>query len=143
MPSLCDVNFLLPLCHEVHEHHSIAKGRLASVSAAGEFVVCRTSQLGLLRLLSTPAAMKESVCTTAAAWRVHDTLMADPRFEFRDGPAGLQARLREFTRGFPFSPKLWQDAYLAAFAVTAGLGLVTFDQGFGKFPGLQAEILSA
>ena len=29
------------------------------MSAAGEFVVCRTSQLGLLRLLSTPAAMKE------------------------------------------------------------------------------------
>lgn len=56
-------------------------------------------------------------------------------------PAGLQAKLREFTKGFPFSPKLWQDASLAAFAVSAGLGFVTFDQGFDKFAGLRPEIL--
>ena len=68
--------------------------------------------------------------------------MADDRFTYRDEPAGLQAKLREFTRGFPFSPRLWQDAYLAAFAATAGLGLITFDQGYGKFAGLRAEILS-
>jgi uncharacterized protein len=141
MASLCDVSFLLPLCHEVHEHHPIAKARLAPVAAAGEFVVCRGSQLGLLRLLSNPAAMKGSVCTTDEAWQVHDTLMADPRIVYREEPIGLQVQLREFTRGYPFSPKLWQDAYLAAFAVTADLELITFDRGFGKFSGLRAEIL--
>lgn len=141
MASLCDVNFLVPLCHEMHEHHPIAKARLATTTEVGEFVVCRTGQLGLLRLLSNPAAMKESVCTTDEAWRVYDTLMADDRFGYRDEPAALQAKLREFTRGFPFSPKLWQDAYLAAFATTAGLALITFDQGFRKFTGLKAEIL--
>jgi uncharacterized protein len=120
MASLCDVNFLLPLCHEMHEHHPVAKTRLAATIVAGEFVVCRTGQLGLLRLLSNPAAMKASVCTTDEAWQVHDTLMADDRFIFRDEPAGLHAKLREFTLGFPFSPKLWQDAYLAAFAASAG-----------------------
>ena len=114
---------------------------MAATMVAGEFVVCRTGQLGLLRLLSNPTAMKDSVCTPNEAWRIHDTLMADDRFVFRDEPAGLQAKLREFTRGFPLSPKLWQDAYRAAFAVSAGLGLVTFDQGFGKFAGLRAEIL--
>ncbi|MHB8519217.1 MAG: TA system VapC family ribonuclease toxin [Limisphaerales bacterium] len=141
MASLCDVNFLLPLCNEQHEHHPIAKTRLAATPAAGQFVVCRTSQLGMLRLLSNPAAMKENVCTTDDAWLVYDKLMADDRFIYRDEPAGLQAKLREFTRGFPVSPKLWQDAYLAAFAVSAGLGLVTFDQGFDKFAGLRPEIL--
>ena len=42
-----------------------------------------------------------------------------------------------------YSPKLWQDAYLAAFAVAAGLSLVTFDQGFRKFRRLQSIILGA
>ena len=141
MASLCDVNFLLPLCHEKHEHFQVATARLAATSAVGQFVVCRASQLGLLRLLSNPAAMKDSVCSTDEAWKVYDTLMADDRFTYRDEPAGLQAKLREFTTGFPFSPKLWQDAYLAAFAANAGLGMVTFDQGFNKFSGLRPEIL--
>ena len=141
MASLCDVNFLLPLCNEQHEHHTVAKTRLTATSGAGQLVVCRTSQLGLLRLLSNPAAMKENVCTTDETWQVLDTLMADDRFLYRDEPAGLEAKLREFTRGFSFSPKLWQDAYLAAFAVNAGLGFVTFDRGFYKFAGLRPEIL--
>ena len=67
MASLCDVNFLLPLCHELHEHCPVARARLATLSAAGKFVVCRTGQLGLLRLLSNPVAMKESVCKTDEA----------------------------------------------------------------------------
>ena len=117
MPSLCDVNFLLALCHERHEHYPVAMAKLAATSAAGQMVVCRASQLGLLRLLSNSAVMRESVCTTDEAWQVHDTLMADDRFSYRDEPAGLQAKMREFTKGFPFSPKLWQDAYLAAFAI--------------------------
>ena len=83
MASLCDVNFLLPLCHGVH-HHLIAKARLTATTTARELVVCRSSQLGLLRVLSNPAAMKESVCTSDEAWRVHDILMADDRFVYRE-----------------------------------------------------------
>ena len=98
------------------------------------------SQLGLLRLLTNPAIMRGEVCTTDEAWAVHDRLMTDARFSYHEESAGLQGRLREFTRGFPFSPKLWQDAYLAAFAVS---GFVTFDQGFDKFAGPRAEILGA
>ena len=33
------------------------------------------------------------------------------------------------------------DAYLAAFALSAGLRLVTFDQGFALFPGLDLLLL--
>ncbi|MBM3837136.1 MAG: VapC toxin family PIN domain ribonuclease [Verrucomicrobia bacterium] len=141
MPSLCDVNFLLSLCHGQHQHHSIAKTRLSEITPPGQLVVCRASQLGLLRLLSNPAVMKESVCTTDSVWQVYDTMMSDDRFIYRDEPAGLQAKLREFTKGFPFSPKLWQDAYLAAFAVCSGQSFLTFDHGFDKFPGLRPEIL--
>ena len=34
------------------------------------------------------------------------------------------------------SPKLWMDAYLAAYAVHAHLTLVTLDSAFAQFPGL-------
>ncbi len=142
MASLCDVNFLLALCYERHEHHPIAKANLNAATSAGERVVCRVTQLGLLRLLSNPAVMTESVCMTDEAWQVYDTMMADHRFSYRDEPGGLQAKLRAFTKDFPFSPKLWQDAYLAAFAVSASLDFLTFDQGFKKFAGLRAEILA-
>ncbi len=143
MPSLCDVSFLLPLCHGQHEHHAAAKQYLDTVAARGELVVCRLSQLGLLRLLSNPSVMGSGACTTDQAWRVYDTMMADDRFAFQREPSGLEAKLRELTGGFPFSPKLWQDACLTAFAITGGLRLVTFDGGFRKFKGLECVTLAA
>jgi hypothetical protein len=35
------------------------------------------------------------------------------------------------------------DAYLAAFAKTDGLQMVTLDQGFSKFEGISITVLSA
>jgi toxin-antitoxin system PIN domain toxin len=142
MPSLCDVSFLLPLCHGQHEHHLPAKKHLETVSANGELVVCRNGQWGLLRLLSNPAVMQSGVCTTDQAWKVYDTMMSDDRFAFRREPPGMETQLRELTHGFTVSPKLWQDAYLAAFAVAAGLRVVTFDSGFRRFKGLDPLVLT-
>ena len=121
MPALCDVNFLVAMCHRSHQHHAAAKAWLDGGGADQGIVLCRVSQLGMLRLLTNPAIMQGEVCTTDEAWETHDTLMRDSRFSFREEPFGLQAKLREFTRGFSFSPKLWQDAYLAAFAVNSGI----------------------
>ncbi len=39
-------------------------------------------------------------------------------------------------------PKLWMDAYLAAFAAAAGVRLVTTDAAFGQFAGLQHIVLA-
>ena len=38
------------------------------------------------------------------------------------------------------SPKLWMDAYLAAFAIESGQQLVTTDTGFRQFKGLDATV---
>jgi predicted nucleic acid-binding protein len=40
-----------------------------------------------------------------------------------------------------FSTNVWTDAYLAAFAITADIELVTFDQAFTQFKGLRSVIL--
>jgi predicted nucleic acid-binding protein len=43
--------------------------------------------------------------------------------------------------GHRCSPKLWTDAYLAAFASVAGLTLVTFDRALGALVRNQALVL--
>ena len=47
---------------------------------------------------------------------------------------------RKTSEGETHSPKVWSDAYLAAFAEAAGIGMVSFDKGFRKFDGLVLTI---
>jgi toxin-antitoxin system PIN domain toxin len=140
MPSLCDVNFLLAICHRRHTIHAIAARWLDSVDD-DELIVCRFSQLALLRLLNNPVTMQGQPLNADQAWRDYDTVMSDERFAYRSEPEDLETVLRRLMRGQHYAPKLWPDAYLAAFAIAAGLQFVTFDQGFRKFAGLQLELL--
>jgi toxin-antitoxin system PIN domain toxin len=140
MPTLCDVNFLLALCYERHVHHPEAQNWLDQQNEL-ELVLCRNTQLGLLRLLSNPSVMGSAACTLKQAWDVFDTVLSDMRFEFYSEPEGLEEFLRLYTALGRFSPKLWQDAYLAAFARAARLQLVSFDQGFRQFDGLRLILL--
>jgi predicted nucleic acid-binding protein len=39
------------------------------------------------------------------------------------------------------SGSTWTDAYLAAFAMDAGLRLITLDRGMDRWPGLALELL--
>ena len=86
--------------------------------------------------------MGEDVCSLAQAWTIYDEIITDERFDFAIEPEGLEHFLREFTSGETISPKLWQDAYLAAFARSTRAHLVTFDQGFKQFKGLKLTLLA-
>ncbi len=46
------------------------------------------------------------------------------------------------TQSRGFSPNVWSDAYLAAFAVVGGYEVVTFDRGFTQFANLKVTILT-
>ena len=140
MPALCDVNFLLALCYEGHVHHPQALTWFDQQDEL-DVILCRNTQLGMLRLLCNSAVMGPDVCTLGGAWEVYDLLSCDPRFEFSSEPDGLEPFLRQYTASGQTSPKLWQDAYLAAFARAGKLRLVTFDRGFGKFERLQLTLL--
>jgi predicted nucleic acid-binding protein len=48
-----------------------------------------------------------------------------------------------FASGRAFAPRLWTDAYLAAYAQASGLVLVTFDQGFHQFDSLACHVLES
>jgi len=86
--------------------------------------------------------MADDVCTSDAAWRIYDELLADERLCYHAEPPTLGTALRQFTSGHSFAPKLWQDAYLAAFSCAAGLRMVSFDGGLGQYPGVKSLILT-
>lgn len=136
MATLCDVNLLLAGCYDRHLHHPVA---LAWLDKQDELslVICRQTQLGLLRLLTNSAVMGADVCTLMQAWEVYETILSDERFDFYAEPLGLEPFLRKYTQIGRVSPKFWQDAYLAAFARAGKLHLATFDEGFRHFEALR------
>jgi predicted nucleic acid-binding protein len=66
----------------------------------------------------------------------------DPRIGFADEPTDLELHWKRLSLRGSASPKLWMDAYLAAFAIAGGHQLVTIDAAFTQFTGLNAIVLS-
>ena len=60
-------------------------------------------------------------------------LMTLPQVEDRPEPPGTVALWHRLAARDTASPKLWMDAYLAAFAVGGGLSLVSLDYDFKSF----------
>jgi predicted nucleic acid-binding protein len=56
------------------------------------------------------------------------TVCADRRIAFLPDPDALEREFRARSLLASRSPKVWADAYLLAFAATAGLKLITFDR---------------
>ena len=128
-----DTNVWLALLWGRHSYSEVARAWF-SESEDEQFLFCRFTQLALLRLLTTRAVMGSDTKTMPAAWEIYDRCRADDRIAFVAEPEGLDSRLRTFSRSQDASPKLWADAYLAAFASTAGLRFVTFDKSFRSRP---------
>jgi uncharacterized protein len=141
MPILCDVNLLLAFCYDRHIYHHAALAWL-DVQEPGDVVLCRSTQMSLLRLLCNAVVMGEDVCTLAQAWVIYDTILSDERFVFYSEPEGVDVLLRGYTRSSLSSPNLVTDAYLVAFARAADLQLATFDKAFQKFAGLRLADLN-
>jgi uncharacterized protein len=118
----------LALVHEIHPHHAAVS--TWSESLAGDTIVyfCRFTQLGLLRLLTNQSAMRTDVLTQAQAWQAFDAILADPGNQMIDEPVGIEPLFRKETSSNEASTKQWADGYLAAFAMAAGIELVTLDR---------------
>ena len=138
MPSsadLLDANVWLALAVEAHTHHRRAQVYWQN-EAAPLAPLCRVTQLAFLRHLTNKSIMGRQALAPAAAWKKCAQFLALPEVGLIAEPAGLDEHLAEFCDVGRTSPNLWTDAYLAAFAKCAGLRLVSFDQGFSKFAGL-------
>ena len=143
MPSsgdLLDANVWLALAVEAHTHHRRATAYWEQ-EAAPVAVFCRVTQMAFLRLLTNRAVMGSQVLSPSAAWAKTADFMRLPEVELFDEPLGVEDAWERFATSGRFSPSLWTDAYLAAFAVRAGLRLVSFDKGFSKFEGVHPLVL--
>ena len=128
LSSCPDVNVWLALLRADHIHREAAKSWWDhDESEAIHF--CRFTQISVLRLLTTAAAMNNQPLSMRAAWAAYDRLFQDPRVVFVAEPPGLEEVFRSMAYSGAASPKLWADAYLAAFAETTGSRLITFDHG--------------
>ena len=78
-----------------------------------------------------------------AAWSVYEGFLADERIAWAEEPRGLERHWKKLSGGSKASPKLWMDAYLAAFALAGGYQLVTTDKAFKQFKGLDLLVLSS
>ena len=123
-----DVNVWLALAHEIHPHHITADRWEQSLASNSVLCFCRFTQLGLLRLLTNPSAMKEDVLTQAQAWEIFDTFTQVSAARLIEEPDGIDPIFRRFTKRDETSTKQWADGYLAAFAKAAKITMVTFDR---------------
>jgi len=123
-----DINVWVALTHGGHVHHLVARDWFDSLPADVRFCFCRFTQLGLLRLLTAASVMGDEVLNQPEAWAVYDRWLDDDRVTLVEEPPDLERRFRARTRLKQAAPKVWADAYLAAFAETAQLTLVTFDR---------------
>jgi uncharacterized protein len=123
-----DVNVWLALFHEIHPHHKAARAWSESLDDDSIVYFCRFTQFGLLRLLTNQSAMRADVLTQSQAWEAFDSLLADPGNQMMDEPGGIDTLFREQTSSNEPSTKQWADGYLAAFAMAAGIRLVTLDR---------------
>ena len=141
MKLLSDTNVLLALVAECHSCHPQVRGWWESQREDRPIHVCRSVQMGLLRLMCSEAALGADAVTLPEAWGAYATLLASGRFAFTLEPQGIDPLWEHYCRPFRKSPKVVMDAYLAAFAKAGGYRLVTLDGAFAKFPGLEHEVI--
>lgn len=95
--------------------------------------------------------MGEAVLNVGGALNALDRWQDDPRVEFADERPGIEPALRRGLSDLASQPatRAIMDAYLAAFAHTAGATLVTFDKALAsaaarkKVPAVRLDQLNA
>ncbi len=142
---LCDSNVWLALALSKHAHHVAAREWLETVEEPASVFFCRATQQAFLWLLTNASVLApygNPPLTNREAWSAYEAFLADDRIAFRaDEPAGLQLSWKEFAVRRTASPKLWMDAYLAAFALAGRYSMVTTDAAFRQFRGLDLLVL--
>jgi toxin-antitoxin system PIN domain toxin len=144
---LCDSNVWVALALSGHPYHALAREWFSSTSAPASILFCRFTQHTFLRLMTSAAVFApfgRPPLTNEDAWAVYEAFIEDARITLRTNEPFATSRFwREYTSRPLSSPKLWMDAYLAAFARAAGCQLVTLDNDFRQFTNLELVLLGS
>ncbi len=134
MIDLLDINVWLALVDENHVHHSTAR-QYWNEQLDQQAAFCRVTMLGLLRLSTQPNVLSRTL-SNEEAWRIYRQYLAAPEVCFLAEPVQIEAQFAALTLSEAMPQRLWTDAYLAAFAMTSGCRLVSFDSDFKRFADL-------
>ena len=137
---LPDVNVLLAAFRSDHVHHRSAR-EFVEEARAGTVVIglSDVALAGVVRLATNGRVFVRPE-TTAAVLHYLDVLLEPPGQLLRAG-ATHWSRFATLCRELGLRGNLVPDAYLAALALEQGAQLVTFDRGFGRYPGLRWRCL--
>jgi len=129
-----DLNVWIALSVAAHSHSGNAWRWLNLLNDDKTLIFSRYTQLGLLRLLTNPAAMGRQTLSLKEAWDVFDHWLGDPRVKFYPEPKGLDASFRNATAPFSnqHATKWIGDCYLLAYARESDAQFVTFDRALAK-----------
>jgi toxin-antitoxin system PIN domain toxin len=122
---LLDVNLLMALLWENHEHHAKARSWFKSVSA---FATCPVVQLGFARVSSHP--LLGYGMTPETAFGVLRRFLADPRHQFL--PDDLSCADRVVRTDLMAGANQITDRYLVALARQHGFSVATLDEPLAK-----------
>ena len=122
---LVDVGVWLAATWGRHARHPVARQWFDQQS--DDLLLCRVTQMSLLRLISNPVILGEDAATRSQAWHILDQLWSDNRVLWAEEPDHLEAVFRAISARSDHSHKLWTDDYLAAFAQASGASLATLD----------------
>jgi len=143
MVTLADTNVWLALSLSGHEYHLAAVAWLQTMKSK-EVVFCRSTQQSLLRLLTTAAVLRHygtPPLTNEEALELYEGLVADARIGFVQEPPNLERYWYSLATQNRASPKVWMDAYLAAFAIAGRYRLATIDLAFQQYGDLDLMLL--
>ncbi|MES2660516.1 MAG: TA system VapC family ribonuclease toxin [Verrucomicrobiota bacterium] len=133
---LIDSNIWLAIAFDRHGNHDAAQEMIGKTTPEFPACFCRATEQSVVRLLSTAAiqALYESPgITNEGAIRLLSEWQSEPNVTCIDEPADTRDLWLRLANRNTASPKLWMDAYLAAFAISGKLRLVTNDRAFRQF----------
>ena len=137
MRRLLDINTWIALSLDTHPQYRPARLWYEQTPLQrGDLVFCRQTEVGFLRLVTQAAVMARcgaKPLSNTKAVEFLDCLCGDPAVSREDEPPATRSLGLQLAQGPLPSPNVWMDAYLAAFAISLGAELVTFDQGFKSF----------
>jgi uncharacterized protein len=137
---LPDVNVILAAFRADHTHHRPARQFLDQSRRSDEVLGLSDFALAGVVRLATNVRVFVRPDTADAVLDYLDTLLEAPAQLVQPG-ATHWPRFVSLCRQLKLRGNLVPDAYLAALALEQSAELITFDRGFGRYPGLRWRCL--
>ncbi len=131
--ALLDLNVLVALFWPDHEHHESAL-RWMERRAPGRWATCPLTQLGFIRIVSSPAFSREALSPGNAAALLARNVEKNRRHEFWPDSLEAPAVIRSFEARLQGYRQV-TDAYLIALAAERRGVLATLDRGARELAG--------